>query len=110
MINIGVIVTALAFTVILFLTLRDIRIFRTTGIVSYRRGAVRGLFVSSIALLGLMVAENPDTQNVGLLLSFIAVFLNKKGVREDVFTHNETASQRFFGAVSVESYERLGEG
>jgi len=97
---ISVLISALAFTVILFLTLRDIRIFRTTGIVSYRKGALRGLFASSIALLGLMVSENPNTQDMGLLLAFIAVFLNKKGVREDIFTHNETASQRLFGYIA----------
>jgi len=105
---ISVLVSALAFIVILFLTLRDIRIFRATGIVSYRKGALRGLFASSIALFGLMLTENPNTQDMGLLLALIAVFLNKKGVRVDIFTHNETATQRFFGAVSDDNDSGVG--
>ncbi|MHC1572822.1 MAG: hypothetical protein ACXQTM_03400 [Methanosarcinales archaeon] len=109
MISPSVIVSVFAFTVILFLTLRDICIFRATRVVSYRRGALRGLFASSIALFGLMLTESPDSQDMGLLLSFIAVFLNKKGVREDVFTHNETAFQRFIGAVSDDSDTRKGD-
>ncbi|RZB29344.1 MAG: hypothetical protein AEth_01312 [Candidatus Argoarchaeum ethanivorans] len=92
-------ISTLAFVVILFLTLRDIRIFHRTNIYAYRKGALRGLIAGFIALIGLMLSINPDiSPTIGLLLTFIAVMINKKEAREDIFTHNETTLQRFLGA------------
>ena len=36
-------IAMLAYFVVLFLTLRDVRIFRRTGYRSYRKGAMKGL-------------------------------------------------------------------
>jgi len=37
-----------AYFVVLFLTLRDVRIFKRTGYRSYRKGAMKGLAASSV--------------------------------------------------------------
>jgi hypothetical protein len=73
-----------AYFVVLFLTLRDVRIFRRTGYRSYRRGALKGLAASSLTLFGaIIVKTNPE---LGLLIVMIGLFINRKGVRERVFT------------------------
>ena len=72
-----------AYVVVLFLTLRDIRIFKRTRLVSYRKGAMRGLAASTVVLLGtFIVFVNPD---LGLLIVLIGLYINRKGIREDVF-------------------------
>ena len=72
-----------AYVVVLFLTLRDIRIFKRTHLVSYRKGATKGLVASSVVLLGILfVSANPD---LGLLIVLIGLYINRKGFREDVF-------------------------
>ena len=72
-----------AYVVVLFLTLRDIRIFKRTHLVSYRKGAMKGLVASSVVLLGILfVSANPD---LGLLIVLIGLYINRKGFREDVF-------------------------
>jgi hypothetical protein len=72
-----------AYLVVLFLTLRDIRIYRRTGLASYRKGAFKGLMASTIVLLGVLLTSTfPEP---GLLVVFIGLFINRKGVREKVF-------------------------
>lgn len=72
-----------AYVVVLFLTLRDIRIFKRTHLISYRKGALRGLVASSVILVGvLIVGTNP---NLGLLIVLIGLYINHKGIRENVF-------------------------
>ncbi len=76
-------IAAFGFFSIIFLTLRDIRIFRRTKIESYRKGALRGMLAGALALVGLNVTVvNPS---VGLTITLVAVYLNGKGKREDVF-------------------------
>ncbi len=76
-------IAAFGFFSIIFLTIRDIRIFRRTKIESYRKGALRGMLAGALALVGLNVtAVNPS---VGLTITLVAVYLNGKGKREDVF-------------------------
>ena len=83
-----------AYFVVLFLTLRDIRIFKRTGYRSYRKGAMKGLAASSVILIGATVVNvNP---NIGLLFVLIGLFINRKGIRERVFTHAGTFD-RFLG-------------
>ncbi|MGP8319303.1 MAG: hypothetical protein ACT6FD_00720 [Methanosarcinaceae archaeon] len=72
-----------AYAVVIFLTLRDIRIFRRTQLLSYRKGALKGLLASSVVLLGVfVVGTNSD---LGLLFVLIGLYINRKGVREAVF-------------------------
>jgi hypothetical protein len=80
-----------AYFVVLFLTLRDVRIFRRTGYRSYRRGAVKGLIASTVTLLGaIIIAAGPDFSLLGLLVVLLGLFINRKGVRESVFTNAGT--------------------
>jgi hypothetical protein len=72
-----------AYVVVLFLTLRDIRIYRRTGLASYRKGAFKGLIASTIVLLGVLLT--PTFPEPGLLAVFIGLFINRKGIREKVF-------------------------
>ena len=72
-----------AYVVVIFLTLRDIRIFKRTHLVSYRKGALKGLVASTIVLLGaFIVGIKPD---LGLLIVLIGLYINSKGLRENVF-------------------------
>ena len=76
-------IAAFGFFSIIFLTLRDIRIFRRTKIESYRKGALRGMLAGALALVGLNVTVvNPS---VGMTITFVAIYINGKGKREDVF-------------------------
>ncbi len=83
-----------AYFVVLFLTLRDIRIFKRTGYLSYRKGALRGLAASSLILIGAVAVEaKPE---LGLLIVLMGLFVNRKGQREKVFTSAGTLD-RFLG-------------
>ncbi|MBC7085260.1 MAG: hypothetical protein H5T43_02675 [Methanomethylovorans sp.] len=76
-------ISILAYFVVLFLTLRDIRIFRRTRLVSYRKGAMKGIISSFVMLFGVIITSlNPE---LGLLVVFIGLYINRKGQREVVF-------------------------
>lgn len=96
-------IAALGYAVILFLTLRDIRIFHRTRIESYRKGALRGMLASGLALIGLVItAESPQ---IGLTVILVAVYLNGKGKREDVFG-DAPLMKRLLGETTSKRYER----
>jgi hypothetical protein len=76
-------IAAFGFISIMFLTLRDIRIYRRTKFDSYRKGALRGMLVGALAWFGMIITAGNPT--VGLTIVFVAVYFNKKGKREDVF-------------------------
>lgn len=76
-------IAAFGFLSIMFLTLRDIRIYHRTKIVSYRKGALKGMVAGALAIIGMGVTiDNPQ---IGLTIILVAVYLNGKGRREDVF-------------------------
>jgi hypothetical protein len=90
-------IAMLAYFVVLFLTLRDVRIFRRTGYRSYRRGALKGLAASTVTLIGAIIIEaSPDFSMLGLLIVLLGLFINRKGIREHVFTSAGTLD-RFLG-------------
>lgn len=87
-------IAMLAYFVVLFLTIRDIRIFKRTGYLSYRKGALKGLAASSLVLLGAISVEaKPE---LGLLIVLFGLMVNRKGAREPVFT-NAGTFDRFLG-------------
>ncbi len=91
-------IAAAAYFVTIFLTVRDIRIYRRTAFPSYRKGATRGIVASTVILIGvLFVSASP---NVGLLFVLIGLFVNKKGTREKIFTE-ATAVERLFGKTDI---------
>jgi hypothetical protein len=77
-------IAAFGFISIMFLTLRDIRIYRRTKLVSYRKGALRGMLMGALALFGMSFTV-PGFEFVGLTIVLVAVYFNNKGKREDVF-------------------------
>jgi len=83
---ISIYIAAFGFVTIIFLTLRDIRIYRRTKLVSYRKGALRGMITGGLAWIGMIfTAGNPGYETIGLTIVFVAIYFNKKGKREDVF-------------------------
>ncbi|PKL54224.1 MAG: hypothetical protein CVV36_03095 [Candidatus Methanoperedenaceae archaeon HGW-Methanoperedenaceae-1] len=71
------------FISIIYLTLRDIRIYHRTKIESYRKGALKGMLAGALALVGMgTTAGNPQ---IGLTILLVAIYFNGKGVRENVF-------------------------
>lgn len=86
-------IAMLAYFVVLFLTLRDVRIFRRTGYRSYRKGAMKGLMASTVTLIGaiIVVEAGPNLgPQLGLLVVLLGMYLNRKGARERVFTNAGT--------------------
>lgn len=76
-------IAAFGFLAIIFLTMRDIRIYHRTRIESYRKGALRGMIAGALALVGMGITQgNPQ---IGLTITLVAVYINGKGKREDVF-------------------------
>lgn len=89
-----------AYFSILYLTLRDLRIFWRTGFQSYKKGAFRGLIASTFALAGVLLMPMTNNILIGLLFVFAAVMINKKGKREEVFTTAGKAD-RFLGKTDI---------
>jgi hypothetical protein len=84
-------IAMLAYFVVLFLTLRDVRIFRRTGYRSYRKGAMKGLMASTVTLIGAIIIEaGSSLVTLSLLVVLLGLYLNRKGVRERVFTNAGT--------------------
>ena len=99
--NIYLYIALFGFAAIIFLTLRDIRIFHRTKIESYRKGAMRGMVAGALAWVGMGVtATNPENPLIGLTIVLVAIYLNGKGKREDVFG-NAPLIKRVFGETSV---------
>jgi hypothetical protein len=94
-------IAAFGFLSILFLTLRDIRIYHRTKIISYRKGALRGMIAGALALIGMIVTiEYSDNPQVGLTIILVAVYINGKGKREDVFG-DAPVIKRVFGETKI---------
>jgi len=97
-------IAMLAYFVVLFLTVRDIRIFKRTGYISYRKGALKGLAASSLILIGAISIEaKPE---IGLLIVLFGLTINRKGAREPVFTSAGTLD-RFLGKTDYVKSSRL---
>lgn len=95
-----------AYIVVLFLTLRDIRIFKRTHLASYRKGAMKGLVASSVILVGIIVVGvKPD---LGLLIVLIGLYINRKGFREDVF-RDTVAMDRLLGKTDYHESDEVQE-
>jgi len=91
-------ISIMAYVVVLFLTLRDIRIFRRTRIMSYRKGALKGILSSFVMLVGIILtAIKPE---LGLLVVFIGLYVNRKGQREIVFRQANTLD-RLLGKTDI---------
>ncbi len=91
-------IAIMAYVVVLFLTLRDIRIYKRTRFDSYRKGALKGIFASALVMLGILFSySNP---NLGLLIVLVALLFNQKGTRERVF-NNAGTIDRLLGKTDI---------
>ena len=98
MADIYIYIAAFGFVAILYLTLRDIRIFHRTKIESYRKGALRGMVAGALAWIGMIVTLG--NRSIGLTIVLVAVYINGKGKREDVFG-NAPLAKRVLGETTI---------
>lgn len=94
-------IAAFGFAAIIFLTLRDIRIFHRTKIESYRMGALRGMVAGALAWVGMIVT--PGNPSIGLTIVLVAIYINGKGKREDVFG-DAPLIKRVLGETTIRNY------
>ncbi len=84
---------------VLFLWLRDARIFFRTGLPGYRKAAYWGVGYSALASLGFQVTWYvPDFELLGLGLILLALYLQSNREKEKVWK-NESTLERFLGSV-----------
>jgi hypothetical protein len=84
---------------LVFLWLRDVRIFYRTGLTGYRRAAYRGVLYSALATLGIYFTMYLlELLGLGLILG--ALYLQGRIEREKVWG-TEGTLQRFLGSVPI---------
>lgn len=84
---------------IVFLWLRDVRIFYRTGLTGYRKAAYGGVAYSALATLGVFFTMYMlELLGLGLILG--ALYLQGRIEREKVWG-SEGTLQRFFGSVPL---------
>ncbi|MDN7023957.1 ABC transporter permease [Methanoculleus sp. FWC-SCC1] len=83
--------------VVVFLWLRDLRIYYRTGLSGYRTAAYQGVLFTALALLALFVTWS-GLEILGLGLVLAALFLQGRLSRERVW-HGEGTLKRFLGEV-----------
>ncbi|OPX63680.1 MULTISPECIES: ABC transporter permease [unclassified Methanoregula] len=87
--------------VVLFLWLRDARIFFRTGLPGYRKAAYHGVLYGALASLGMMITlTTPAFEILGLGLILAALYLQGRIIREKVW-NNEDTLDRFLGRVPL---------
>lgn len=82
-----------------FLWLRDARIFWRTALPGYRQAAYRGVLYSALSLFGFLMAytsEGLEFLALGAIL--LALYLQGRMKRENVWKGGESALDRFLGS------------
>jgi hypothetical protein len=85
--------------VVVFLWLRDARIFFRTGLPGYRKAAYHGVVYGALATLGVVVTVS-TLELLGLGLILAALYLQGRIVREKVW-EGEGTLQRVLGSVLI---------
>jgi hypothetical protein len=94
-------VAALGAIAVIFLWLRDARIFFRTGLSGYRTAAYWGVLYGAVALLGFQITwYMPDYEILGLGLILGALYLQSNREKEKVWK-NESTLERFLGSVPI---------
>lgn len=84
---------------VIFLWLRDVRIFYRTGLTGYRRAAYYGVLYGALGTFGFLVALwNPGIEVVGIGIIMAALFLQERNAREKIWK-DEGTWERFLGSV-----------
>jgi hypothetical protein len=92
-------VAMLGTAAVLFLWLRDARIFFRTGFPGYRKAAYYGVGYGALATLGgAFTFTMPNFELLGLGLILAAMYLQGRIVREKVWGNEDTFT-RFLGSV-----------
>jgi uncharacterized membrane protein YfcA len=95
-------VAAFGVASVVFLWLRDARIYYRTGLPGYRSAAYWGVLYTALALLGAQVtAFVPGFELLGLGLILLALYLQVNRKKEKVWT-NEGTLERFLGSVPIQ--------
>ncbi|MDD4137632.1 MAG: ABC transporter permease [Methanoregula sp.] len=86
---------------VIFLWLRDARIFFRTGLPGYRMAAYWGVIYGALALLGFEIARYmPEYEILGLGLILGALYLQTNRKKETIWK-NEGTLERFLGSVPL---------
>ncbi|MDD1693857.1 MAG: ABC transporter permease [Methanoregula sp.] len=94
-------VAAFGTAAVIFLWLRDARIFFRTGLPGYRRAAYWGVAYGALASLGFQISWYlPDYEILGLGLILGALYLQSNRVKENVWK-KEGTMERFLGSVPI---------
>lgn len=84
---------------VIFLWLRDIRIFYLTGLPGYRKAAYYGVLYGALATFGLLIAlADAGIEVVGIGVVMAALFLQERNKKEKIWK-DETTWERFTGSV-----------
>ncbi|MEI7434594.1 MAG: ABC transporter permease [Methanomicrobiales archaeon] len=86
---------------VIFLWLRDARIYYRTGLPGYRKAARYGVLYGALATLGFLIAllgSSAEVLGIGIVMA--ALFLRDRGTREKVWKDESTA-ERFLGSVRL---------
>jgi uncharacterized membrane protein YfcA len=95
-------VAAFGAAAVIFLWLRDARIYYRTGLPGYRMAAYWGVLYSALASLGVQIAIFfPDFELLGLGLILLALYLQVNRTKESVWK-NEGTLERFLGSVPIQ--------
>lgn len=87
--------------VVIFLWLRDARIFFRTGLTGYRKAAYWGVAYGALAMLGCQIARYmPDYEILGLGLILGALYLQSNREKEKIWK-NESTLERLLGSVPL---------
>lgn len=84
---------------VIFLWLRDARIYYRTGLPGYRKAARYGVLYGALATFGFLIAllgSSAEVLGIGIVMA--ALFLRDRGTREKVWKDESTA-ERFLGSV-----------
>lgn len=101
-------IVAFGAIVVSFLWLRDTRIFVRTGIFGYRKAAYQGVLFSAIGWFASAIAGFSGTIFIylGCGLVLLAMYLQSRIVRGDVWKGHESALQRLTGAAPIPDSRR----
>ncbi len=86
--------------VVIFLWLRDARIFFRTGLSGYRKAAYHGVLYGALGTLGVLLTLAGESIEIfGLAIILAALYLQGRIVREKIWTGKETTLERTLGSV-----------
>jgi hypothetical protein len=92
-------VTLFGAIAVIFLWLRDARIYYRTGLPGYRKAARYGVLYGALATFGFLIAllgSSAEVLGIGIVMA--ALFLRDRGTREKVWK-DESTTERFLGSV-----------